>query len=201
MLYMCDMVKFVFQQKCIWTIPHLGGSPVSTKPPNFMKISWLGAEIYPQKKFKTDPLAVKLYVWFQFWQLLSFEDLPLYRCTKFEDNLQTHGWVIVIKPFLCIPLNWHCKRHSAVMQAIYKQLYTSRTLTYRHQQVRQADSQPWAWEIHTNSAGKNSPSTGYDTRTFSCLYTNPINSAGWRVMSWMPNPPHLPGSECEWVGS
>jgi len=101
---------------------HLG-SPMSTYPPNFVKTPWSGQRYAPKTKFEMDPLAAEFYFRFQFWQVSSFGDLPVYDPTKFQEYRSMCGWVICDSNFSIPtfkPTLPTTQRHSAVMQAIYR---------------------------------------------------------------------------------
>jgi len=119
--------KLDFQRKHIWTIPHLGGA----RDLHTHQISWkylYRGRCIPLKEI-IRLFSSGIQIQFQFWQLSALEDLPVYHCTKFQENWSTHGWVIVIQLYCYIPLNLHCQRHDSVVQALRPSLFTASTTT------------------------------------------------------------------------
>jgi len=67
----------------------------------------------PKTKFETGPLAAKFYFRFQFWQVSSFGDLPVYDPTKIQKKIaQRAAELYAIQHFLYLRLNLHCQRHN-----------------------------------------------------------------------------------------
>jgi len=98
------------------------GRSLSTYSSNFVKTSWSGTEICPQDEILNRPLVAEFYFRFQFWQVSSFGDLPVYDTTKFQENRSTRSSVICNSTFSIStfkPTLPMAQRHSTVMQAIY----------------------------------------------------------------------------------
>jgi len=78
---------------------HTFGEPIVYIPTKFRKNILIRDRDMTPKKFDTGPLAAEFYSRFQFWQLSSFGDLPIYEPTKFHENRLTLGWVICNSTF------------------------------------------------------------------------------------------------------
>jgi len=119
--------KMDMQRNRIWTIPHIWKvhflyiHKISEK-----YLDW-GHKYAPKTKFKTGRLATDFYFQFQFWQVSSFGNLPVYDRTKRQENCSKRGWVIrnltfsipTLKPTLPT-----AQRHSAVMQAVSQRSFS-----------------------------------------------------------------------------
>jgi len=74
--YMAAVLKLDFRRKRIWTILHLGEAIYI--PTKFRENILIGGKDTPKTKFDTGFLAAEFYFRFQFCQLSSFGDLPVY---------------------------------------------------------------------------------------------------------------------------
>jgi len=102
---------------------HASRELITYIPTKFRKNILIGGrDMPPKRNSKWGPLVAEFYFQFQFWQMSSFEELPVYDPTKLQENRSMHSSAIrdltfsmpTFKPTLPTA-QWH----SAIMQAIY----------------------------------------------------------------------------------